>query len=272
MTSPDSLVSTPVRIGRLSSLAAAKTTSHSASRSWRASALVAGASPMAATTGNSSASIPLMLERLPPQVTFRVRSLADSCRSIRWFGSDMTRSVSSLAGTVISPSASTLPGTQQLMPISRLVAVSFRPLSSVLSRTFASTGSVARLLTARLTTPRPRARFSCITEMFIRSSSSPRLSVLSHWKNTYSAVVPRRGVNVVDRCALPRSDGSHSAVGIRVPTVDGRGRFGAPAVDGGGISGRRHSAFGRACPQTSALNPRDRRGYPRGPRAARHSE
>src|SRR6186997_233624 len=52
------------------------------------------------------------------------------------------------------------------MPISRLVAVSLRPASSVRSRTLASTGRELRLLTARLTVDRPRARFSCITESF----------------------------------------------------------------------------------------------------------
>src|SRR5512143_1088282 len=52
------------------------------------------------------------------------------------------------------------------MPISRFVAVSLRPASSVRSRTFASTGRVLRLETARDTTVRPRARFSCMTESF----------------------------------------------------------------------------------------------------------
>ena len=52
------------------------------------------------------------------------------------------------------------------MPISRFVAVSLRPASSVRRRTFASTGRVLRLETARDTTDRPRARFSCMTESF----------------------------------------------------------------------------------------------------------
>src|SRR4051812_29059223 len=52
------------------------------------------------------------------------------------------------------------------MPISRFVAVSLSPASSVRSRTLASTGSVLRLETALETTDRPRARFSCITESF----------------------------------------------------------------------------------------------------------
>src|SRR6266576_6620443 len=56
------------------------------------------------------------------------------------------------------------------MPISRFVAVSLRPASSVLSRTLARTGSVLRLDTARLTTDRPRARFSCMTESFTLGS------------------------------------------------------------------------------------------------------
>src|SRR5690242_9662448 len=52
------------------------------------------------------------------------------------------------------------------MPISRFVAVSLRPASSVRSRTLASTGRVLRLETALETTERPRARFSCMTESF----------------------------------------------------------------------------------------------------------
>jgi hypothetical protein len=128
---------------------------------------------MAPTTGNSSASIPLIVARLPPQVTFRLRSLGDSSSSMVCpSGSEPTRSVRSRAGTVISPPSVTLPGTQQVMPISRFVAVSFSPPSSVRSRTLARTGRVARLATARLTIPSPRARFSCMTEMFIDCDST----------------------------------------------------------------------------------------------------
>ena len=57
-----------------------------------------------------------------------------------------------------------------MIPISRLVAVSLSPASSVLSRTLARTGSVLRFDTARLTTDRPRARFSCMTESFTSGS------------------------------------------------------------------------------------------------------
>src|SRR6476469_839665 len=55
------------------------------------------------------------------------------------------------------------------MPISRLVAVSFRPPSSVFRRTFVRTGR-ERFETARLTTDRPRARFSCMTDSFTSGS------------------------------------------------------------------------------------------------------
>ena len=92
-------------------------------------------------------------------------------------GSELTRSASSRAGTVVAPSVSILPGTQYVIPISRFVAVSLRPASSVLSRTFASTGSVLRVETARLTTDRPRARFSCITESFTWAHSMDRCPV-----------------------------------------------------------------------------------------------
>src|SRR6266576_6892197 len=80
-------------------------------------------------------------------------------------GRELTRSVRRRAGTEVAPSTSILPGTQYVIPISRFVAVSFRPPSSVLSRTFVRTGS-ERFETARLTTDRPRARFSCMTESF----------------------------------------------------------------------------------------------------------
>src|SRR5262245_1240831 len=53
-----------------------------------------------------------------------------------------------------------------MSPISRFVVVRRRPPSSVLSRTLARTGRVLRLETARLAAPRPRARFSCMTESF----------------------------------------------------------------------------------------------------------
>src|SRR5262245_37721493 len=56
------------------------------------------------------------------------------------------------------------------MPISRFVAVSLRPASSVLSRTLARTGRVVRLEAARPPTDRPRARFSCMTESLTSGS------------------------------------------------------------------------------------------------------
>src|SRR4051812_31404694 len=64
------------------------------------------------------------------------------------------------------------------MPISRLVAVSLRPASSVFRRTLARTGSVERVETARLTTDRPRARFSCMTESFTWGTPAQRESPL----------------------------------------------------------------------------------------------
>ena len=89
------------------------------------------------------------------------------CRSTRSpAGSPDTTSVMSRAGTVMAPSISILPGTQTVMPISRFVAVRRSPPSWVRMRTLDRTGSVARLLTARLTTDRPLARFSCIKDSF----------------------------------------------------------------------------------------------------------
>src|SRR5690242_1030406 len=55
------------------------------------------------------------------------------------------------------------------MPISRFVAVSLSPASSVFRSTFVRTGR-ERFETARLTTERPRARFSCMTDSFTLDS------------------------------------------------------------------------------------------------------
>jgi len=87
----------------------------------------------------------------------------------------LTDALAARAGTVVAPSVSILPGTQYVMPISRFVAVSLRPASSVRRRTFASTGSVLRLETALETTERPRARFSCMTESFTSGCLQQRL-------------------------------------------------------------------------------------------------
>ena len=153
-------------MGRASSVAAAKAVSSRARFRMFWAIRVVGRSPVGWIDGNSSASMPLTCDWNGPALTWSV-SFGPVSRSIRWPpGSEPTRSASSRAGTVVDPSVSTLPGTQYTSPISRFVVVRRRPPSSVLRRTFASTGSVLLLETARLTTPRPRARFSCMTESF----------------------------------------------------------------------------------------------------------
>ncbi len=165
MRSPSKRVSTPVRIGRASSLAAAKATSARARRRTFWLTRVVGRSPAAGIAGNSSASIPRRWVSKRPHRRWS-RSPSRTSRSMRSFGSELTTSVRRRAGTVIAPSVSILPGTQYVIPISRFVAVSFRPASSVRRSTLASTGRVLRLDTAWLTTERPRARFSWMTDRF----------------------------------------------------------------------------------------------------------
>ena len=126
-------------------------------------------------------------------------------------GRPPTTSVMSRAGTVREPSASILPGTQAVMPISRLVAVSLSPASSVRSSTLASTGRELRLLTARLTTDRPRARFSCITESFTSGLPAPRYRVgifsSRHHHHAVDGVDDRIGARSwAVRQGWPRSD------------------------------------------------------------------
>ena len=114
------------------------------------------------------ASMPLMwAARLQAKLSVwrRTRSISTlSC------GKVLTRSTRVLAGTVVAPSSSILAPIQQVMPSSRLVADSFsRPLS-VASRMLPSTGRVLRAATARETTLRPLAKFSCRQDTFMRHS------------------------------------------------------------------------------------------------------
>ena len=157
-------------MGRASSLAAANAVSARARRRTFWAIRVVGRSPAVWIAGNSSASMPLMwvwnrpglqVERLAGRdleldlVAGRQR--VDEVR--QELGRDGRRPV--LVDLARNPVGD---------PISRLVAVSLSPASSVLSRTLASTGSVLRLETARLTTDRPRARFSCMTESLTSGS------------------------------------------------------------------------------------------------------
>src|SRR5262245_38927604 len=101
------------------------------------------------------------------------------------------------------------------MPISRLVAVSLRPASSVRSRTLASTGRVLRLEPALDTTDRPRARSSCMTESFTSGCLQFGLAVgpwpvdLRVESGTYLDIHHHRhhAVETGDACARPCGGG-----------------------------------------------------------------
>ena len=203
-------------MGRASSLAAAKVTSASARRSTFWAILVVGRSPAVWTVGKSSASMPLTWVAKRPQRRCSVSAPCNSSSTFSDAGSVPTRSVRSRAGMVVAPSVSIRPGIQHVMPISRLVAVSLRPASSVLRRTLLSTGSVLREETARETTDSPRARFSCITESFTLTVSRLRAADLTGQlcrpPPGRSAIPPRprrrkkrgpvRAGSVVDVCSL----------------------------------------------------------------------
>ncbi len=134
-----------------------------------------------------------------------------------------TMSARSLAGTVIAPSASILPGTQYVIPISRFVAVSLRPASSVRIRTLPRTGRVLRDETARLTTDRPRARFSCMTETF--TSGSLRGS--EGWSSEGAGSVRRVGPGLAAGLGAP---GPWGGVGRSIHILERHHRH--HAVDG----------------------------------------
>ena len=168
--SPANVVSTPVSTGRLSSVAATKATSPIMRRSVPCDMRVVGLSGICGMIGNSSASRPLMFASYGPdfRCTVFVRTLRES--STLPGGSELTKSMKSFAGTVMAPSSSTFAGTQQLIPTSRLVAVSLRRPASVRRRTLPRIGRLPRVETPRPAIPNPWARFSCRQTTFTQPS------------------------------------------------------------------------------------------------------
>ena len=165
--SPPTCTNTPVKTGRESSSAAAKATSAIISLS-RVASSTTGGSPSSALgiSGNSDASKPFMFALLPRLLTFRVLVSSTNAISTGVCGKLLTKSVSSFAGTVVVPSSSICASTQQLMPISKLVADSFRRPWSVVSKILDRIGSVLRLETAWLTANSPRLRSCCLHVIF----------------------------------------------------------------------------------------------------------
>ena len=99
---------TPVSTGRLSSLAAAKTTCSIASRSALGSRRMTWASLIVGMGGKSSASMPLIVASLRAQTIWARFDPAATLSVIGALGSEATNSVSSREGIVIAPSSSTL--------------------------------------------------------------------------------------------------------------------------------------------------------------------
>src|SRR5512147_3046721 len=86
-------------------------------------------------------------------------------------GSELTNSVKRRDGLVVAPSSWILAGTQQVMPISRLVAERRRRPFSAESRMLERIGRVLRVETAWLTVESPRARSCCLQVSFTAASS-----------------------------------------------------------------------------------------------------
>jgi hypothetical protein len=108
-----------------------------------------------------------------------LRTLSVWVRTVRsmstWsFGSVLTKSTKVRAGTVVDPSSLIFAPIQQVIPSSRLVAERRSWPFSAAKSTFPRTGSVLRGATARETMLRPRAKFSCRQETFIRDKSLER--------------------------------------------------------------------------------------------------
>ena len=118
-----------------------------------------------------------MLALFCPQQSFKTPDPCYKSMSIRSLGKELTNSVSSLAGTVMIPSSSTIAPIQVVMAISRFVADSFSMDWSVLISTFWVMGKVDRLATARPTIPSPRLRFSCNQDNFIVGSPDLKMKI-----------------------------------------------------------------------------------------------
>ena len=98
--------STPVKTGRDSSSEAAITTSSIISLSVAASSITGGSPPSAlGIKGNSEASIPLIFALLPSLLIFILFVSSGTVISTPDCGKLFTKSVSSLAGTVVDPSS-----------------------------------------------------------------------------------------------------------------------------------------------------------------------
>ena len=109
--------------------------------------------------GNSSESVPFILASKRWQVRPTISGSVSVFMSIRSSGREFTKSVSSRAGIVTSPSSSTWAPIRVVIAISRFVADKTSILSSVEIFTFCSTGKLLREATALPTIERPRLRF-----------------------------------------------------------------------------------------------------------------
>src|SRR3990170_2574306 len=195
---------TPVRTGRESSVEAAKATWAITSRNSLTGRVTPSSPGAGGIGGNSWLSMHLMSLRNEPHSMCRVCVRTTRAISTLSLGMVLTRSTSVAAGAVVEPSSSTLAPIQQVIPISRLVAERRRRPPSVASRILLSTGSVLRREAARLTTPRPRARFSCRQETFIAADSSERKA--RRGKYTRKAIVSGQWTVDLDQALLFHSE------------------------------------------------------------------
>src|SRR5207247_7541169 len=151
------------------------------------------------------------------------------------------------------------------------VAVSLRPASSVFRRTFVRTGR-ERFETARLTTDRPRARFSCMTESFTSGSlqvtepvvptgreTGPRGPVGRLWVSSLYLLIPSSPSSWCGRRGRPRMTVRGREVDDRPASVDDptvtRGR----PVDGSWTVRSKVGATGNSVGCRPRNGPRSRR-------------
>ena len=163
--------STPLRMGRLSSLETAKATWPISLCSSLAGAFQAPSNFTCGNDGNSSRGNPSSRNRLLPHSSC-IRCSPAELRRTDADGSSRAMSESFLAGSVIAPSSSTSAATVVATAMSRSVPENRMPSFRASIRMLERTGSVVFVGTAETTARSPSCSFSRVMVNFIRSSKS----------------------------------------------------------------------------------------------------
>src|SRR2546421_4553091 len=178
MWSGRSSQSTPFKIGRLSSVDAAKATWPTSLCTPPAAAFHAPSNLTAGNDGNSSRGNPSSLNLDRPH-SMATRDSPGAVNRTGPDGNSRAMSTSFLAGSVTAPSASTSAGTVVATAMSRSVPERRRPCLATSTSTFARTGRVVFAGIAAATALSPSCSCSRVIVNFIRAAASPAVEIVN---------------------------------------------------------------------------------------------